>query len=90
MKVKTALILCAGYGKRLAPITNIIPKPLLKVKNTNLLDVGSSPGGWSQVASSIIKNGKIVAIDKKSMEKIKNVDLLINISPFYTYFIIFF
>ncbi len=42
-------------------------------KNTDLLDVGSSPGGWSQVASSIIKNGKIVAIDKKSMEKIKNV-----------------
>ena len=42
-------------------------------KNTNLLDVGSSPGGWSQVASTIIKNGKIVAIDKKPMEKIKNV-----------------
>ena len=38
MKVKTALILCAGYGKRLAPITNGIPKPLLKVKNINLLD----------------------------------------------------
>ena len=38
MKVKTALILCAGYGKRLAPITNNIPKPLLKIKNINLLD----------------------------------------------------
>ncbi len=38
MKVRTALILCAGYGKRLAPITNDIPKPLLKVKNINLLD----------------------------------------------------
>ena len=38
MKIKTALILCAGYGKRLAPITNDIPKPLLKVKNLNLLD----------------------------------------------------
>ena len=38
MKVKTALILCAGYGKRLAPITDDIPKPLLKVKNVNLLD----------------------------------------------------
>jgi len=38
MKVKTALILCAGYGKRLAPITNDIPKPLLNVKNLNLLD----------------------------------------------------
>ena len=38
MKIRTALILCAGYGKRLQPITNDIPKPLLKVKNTNLLD----------------------------------------------------
>ena len=38
MKVKTALILCAGYGKRLAPITNDVPKPLLNVKNLNLLD----------------------------------------------------
>ena len=38
MKIKTALILCAGYGKRLQPITNDIPKPLLKIKNTNLLD----------------------------------------------------
>ncbi len=38
MKVKTALILCAGYGKRLSPITDDIPKPLLKVKNVNLLD----------------------------------------------------
>jgi len=38
MKIKTALILCAGYGKRLSPITNDIPKPLLKVNNVNLLD----------------------------------------------------
>ena len=38
MKIKTALILCAGFGKRLAPLTSDIPKPLLKVKNINLLD----------------------------------------------------
>ena len=42
-------------------------------KNTNLLDIGSSPGGWTQVVSSIIKAGKIVAIDKKPMKKIENV-----------------
>jgi MurNAc alpha-1-phosphate uridylyltransferase len=38
MKIKTALILCAGYGKRLKPITNDTPKPLLKLNNINLLD----------------------------------------------------
>ena len=38
MKIKSALILCAGYGKRLRPITNDVPKPLLKIKNINLLD----------------------------------------------------
>ena len=38
MKIKSALILCAGYGKRLQPITNDIPKPLIKIKNINLLD----------------------------------------------------
>ena len=41
--------------------------------NSNLLDIGSSPGGWSQIASSIIKNGKIVAVDKKPMAEVKNV-----------------
>ena len=38
MKIKSAFILCAGYGKRLQPITNDIPKPLLNIKNINLLD----------------------------------------------------
>ena len=47
-------------------------------KNTNLLDIGSAPGGWSQVASQIIKIGKIIAIDKKPMEKLKNVTFFNN------------
>ena len=45
-------------------------------KNSLLLDVGSSPGGWSQITSSIVKNGKIIAIDIKPMEKIDNVNFL--------------
>ena len=31
MKINTALILCAGYGKRLSPITLKIPKPLIEI-----------------------------------------------------------
>ena len=38
MKIDTALILCAGFGKRLNPITINTPKPLLIIKNLTLLD----------------------------------------------------
>ena len=42
-------------------------------KNSNLLDIGSTPGGWSQVSSKIITNGKILAVDITPMKKIDNV-----------------
>ena len=38
MKINTALILCAGYGKRLTPLTLIEPKPLLKINQITLLE----------------------------------------------------
>ena len=38
MKIKTALILCAGLGKRLKPLTLEQPKPLLKLNNITLLE----------------------------------------------------
>ena len=45
-------------------------------RNTHLVDLGSSPGGWAQIASKIITKGKILAVDIKNMEKIKNVYFL--------------
>ena len=44
--------------------------------NTDLLDIGSYPGGWVQVARQIISNGKILSIDLKEMKPIKNVKFL--------------
>ena len=38
MKIQTALILCAGFGKRLNPITLNTPKPLLKLNNITMLE----------------------------------------------------
>ena len=38
MKIDTALILCAGFGKRLNPITLDTPKPLLELNNVALLE----------------------------------------------------
>ncbi len=46
--------------------------------NSYLLDLGSSPGGWSQIASKIITKGKILAVDTKSMDQIKNVKFILH------------
>ncbi|MBD1163962.1 NTP transferase domain-containing protein [Pelagibacterales bacterium SAG-MED11] len=38
MKINTALILCAGLGKRLNPLTLDTPKPLLKLNDITILE----------------------------------------------------
>ena len=38
MTIDTALILCAGYGKRLGPLTHKVPKPLIKLNNITMLE----------------------------------------------------
>ena len=63
MKVKTALILCAGFGKRLNPITLEKPKPLIELNNTTLLEntlnlIKKIPDEFIIVAESGIKSKK--------------------------------
>jgi MurNAc alpha-1-phosphate uridylyltransferase len=38
MKINTALILCAGFGKRLNPLTLDTPKPLIELNNISVLE----------------------------------------------------
>ena len=38
MKIKKGMILAAGFGKRMQPITLKTPKPLIEIGNKNLLD----------------------------------------------------
>ena len=44
--------------------------------NTDILDLGSYPGSWSQVVSNTIKTGRVMSIDIKEMKPIKNVKFL--------------
>ena len=38
MEINKAIILCAGFGKRVLPLTNTNPKPLLTINNVPLIE----------------------------------------------------
>ena len=78
MKINTALILCAGYGKRLDPLTLVEPKPLLKVNKITLLEncinLTKSLGIKKIIINTFYLKEKI-----ESFVEIKNFDLDIKI-----------
>ena len=67
----------SGYRSRSAfKLIELNSKFKFLKNGIKLLDVGSFPGGWSQVAAEKIKNGKILSIDKKKIEEIKYVKFI--------------
>jgi 23S rRNA (uridine2552-2'-O)-methyltransferase len=66
-----------GYRSRAAFKLIELNKKFNFIKNnTNILDVGSYPGGWSQVSKKIAINGKILSIDLKKMDDLKDIYFL--------------
>lgn len=63
-----------GYRSRSAfKLIEINNKFKFLKSNLNILDLGSAPGGWSQVCSEINKSGKNLSIDILDMDKIDNI-----------------
>ncbi|MHA2358052.1 MAG: RlmE family RNA methyltransferase [Candidatus Heimdallarchaeaceae archaeon] len=69
-----------GYRSRAAfKLIEINDKFKIFKKGQKVLDLGASPGGWSQVASKKIgNNGKVVAVDKAYIPPFKqnNIEIL--------------
>ena len=67
-----------GYRSRAAfKLIQIDDKENILKKNLNIVDLGCSPGGWSQVASKKLNGtGSIIAIDILDMPKIKGVKFI--------------
>ena len=66
-----------GYRSRSAfKLIELNKKYKFIKKNTKLLDIGAYPGGWAQVSSKIITTGKILSLDIKKMDQLKNVSFL--------------
>ena len=62
-----------GYRARSAYKLIEIEKKFKIFKNgISVIDLGASPGSWSQFVAKTVKSGRLVSIDLKDMEKIEN------------------
>ena len=62
-----------GYRARSAYKLIEIDKKFKIFKNgISVIDLGASPGSWSQYISRTVKSGRLVSIDLKGMEEIEN------------------
>ena len=62
-----------GYRARSAyKLIELDEKFKIFKKGMNIIDIGAAPGSWSQYVSRVVKNGKIISVDIKTMEEIKN------------------
>jgi len=68
----------SGYRSRSSiKLLEVQEKDKLIKPRSKVLDLGSSPGGWSQVCKKIVgKQGLIFSVDKKVMEPISGVHYL--------------
>jgi 23S rRNA (uridine2552-2'-O)-methyltransferase len=68
-----------GYRSRASyKLKEILENDVIIKKGHSVLDLGSSPGGWSQVVSEIVgKYGKIAAVDLQNMDFIENCFFLL-------------
>ena len=68
-----------GYRSRASyKLKEILENDITIKKGHSVLDLGSSPGGWSQVVSEIVgKYGKIAAVDLQNMDFIENCFFLL-------------
>ena len=63
-----------GYRSRAVYKLKELDEKFKIIKNNlNILDIGSAPGSWTQYLSEKSKGSKIMSIDLKEVEKIKDV-----------------
>jgi 23S rRNA (uridine2552-2'-O)-methyltransferase len=62
-----------GYRARSAyKLIEIEEKFKIFKNGISVIDLGASPGSWSQYVAKIVKSGRLVSIDLKDMEEIEN------------------
>jgi MurNAc alpha-1-phosphate uridylyltransferase len=71
-----AMILAAGYGKRMIPLTENLPKPLLKIGNESLIERNINAllaAGFNDIVINVSHLGSM--IKKHVLEIFPNVNI---------------
>ena len=75
---KSAMVLAAGLGTRMRPLTNHVPKPLVKVRGKSLIDHVIDRVAEAGVERVVVNVHHHAALLKEHLEKRKDVEICIS------------
>ena len=78
MRPKNAMILAAGFGKRLRPITNKTPKPMLEVAGRTLLDHSIDHLAASGIEKVVINIHHLGSLIEQHISRRTDVEIVIS------------
>lgn len=77
-KPDTAMILAAGLGKRMRPITSTIPKPLVEVRGKALIDYGLDALARTGVGRVVVNVHYMADLMKAHLRKRRDMDVVVS------------
>ncbi|TFF20435.1 nucleotidyltransferase family protein [Jiella endophytica] len=78
LKPKTAMILAAGLGKRMRPITSTMPKPLIEIRGRALIDYGLDALARNGVEKVVVNVHYMADLMRAHLRKRKDMEIVIS------------
>ena len=77
-KPKTAMVLAAGLGKRMRPITSTMPKPLVEVRGRALIDYGLDALARNGVQKAVVNVHYMADLMRAHLKKRKDMEIVVS------------
>ena len=77
-KPKTAMVLAAGLGKRMRPITSTIPKPLVEVRGRALIDYGLDALARNGVERVVVNVHYMADLMRAHLKKRRDMEIVVS------------
>ncbi len=78
---KTAMVMAAGYGKRLRPLTDTVPKPMVKVLGRPMIDVVLDRLAAAGVERAVINLHHLGAVIRDHLKTRKDIEIVYSEEP---------